>query len=208
MDTIDRILYLLQREKKTRNVLSVDTGISSGLISDWVARKKSPSSNNIKKLAAYFNVSADYLLGLRDSEGGWLENNGAPAGGFGQVAVYGKVSAGNGALAANDIIGYEPAEEKFANENYFFLEVSGDSMSPKIDNGDIVLVKKQSSIDSGAVAVCLVDDEEGVVKKVVYSNNYIELHSFNPLYPVRRFDGADVLRIRVVGRVIESKKKW
>ena len=47
----------------------------------------------------------------------------------------------------------------------------------------------------------LLDGEEGLVKKVVYGSDWIELHSINPYYPVRRFDGEEVLRLRVVGLV-------
>jgi len=88
------------------------------------------------------------------------------------------------------------------------LEVSGDSMSPKLDDGDLVLVRKQSSIDSGDVGVFLIDGCDGVVKKIKYDRNYIELHSFNPYYPVRRFEGSEVQRISVVGKVVESKRIW
>ena len=74
-------------------------------------------------------------------------------------------------------------------------------MFPFIKNGDIVQVHKQTSVDSGSVAVVLVDGEEGLVKKVVYDTEFIELHSFNPIYPVLRYEGKDVLRIQVVGLV-------
>ena len=55
--------------------------------------------------------------------------------------------------------------------------------------------------ESGSIAVMLLDGEEGLVKKVLYGDNWIELHSINPYYPVRRFEGEDVLRLRVVGLV-------
>ena len=71
----------------------------------------------------------------------------------------------------------------------------------------MVLVHKQSSVDSGNYAVVVVDDENGCVKKVKYDSDWIELHSINPYYPVRRFEGEDVLKIRVVGKVIEVKRK-
>ena len=74
-------------------------------------------------------------------------------------------------------------------------------MFPKIENGDIIQVHRQTSVDSGSIAVVLIDGEDGVVKRVEYGNDWIELHSINPMYPVRRFEGADVLRLRVVGLV-------
>ena len=81
-------------------------------------------------------------------------------------------------------------------------------MEPLINGGDLVLVRKQTSIDSGDIGVFAVDEDEGVVKKVVYGKDFIELHSFNHYYPVRRFENEDVLSVRVIGKVIESKRKW
>ena len=74
-------------------------------------------------------------------------------------------------------------------------------MSPKIEEGDRLLVQLQSSVDSGSFAVVVIDDEDGVVKKICYSSDRIELISENPYYPPRVFSGPDVTRVRVVGLV-------
>ena len=74
-------------------------------------------------------------------------------------------------------------------------------MYPKIEDGDIIQVYKQDSVDSGSIAVILLDDDEGLVKKVYYGDDWIELHSINPMYPVMRFEKEDVTRLRVVGLV-------
>ena len=66
---------------------------------------------------------------------------------------------------------------------------------------------RQASVDSGSIAVVIVDDEDGVIKRVVYGDDFIELQSINPMYPPRRFEGRDVLRIRVFGLVKEVKRK-
>jgi repressor LexA len=80
-------------------------------------------------------------------------------------------------------------------------------MAPKIENGDKILIRLQDSVDSGQIGVVLIDGEEAVVKKINYDTDYIELISFNPYYPPRRFEGSDVQRIRVVGLVREVNKK-
>ncbi|MBP0986814.1 MAG: helix-turn-helix domain-containing protein [Oscillospiraceae bacterium] len=119
------------------------------------------------------------------------------------VPVFESVSAGFGAYADDQILDYCPFiinSEKEAAET-IAIRVSGDSMSPKIEDGDIIRVHKQDSVDSGSIAVVLLDGEEGLVKKVVYGDDWIELHSINPYYPVRRFEGEEVLRLRVVGLV-------
>ena len=86
--------------------------------------------------------------------------------------------------------------------------VAGASMAPMLQPGDMILVKSMTSIDSGNLGVVMIDGEEGVVKKVVYGPDWIELRSFNPYYPTRRFEGENLLAIRVVGKVIESKRKY
>ena len=81
-------------------------------------------------------------------------------------------------------------------------------MYPKIEDGDIVIVRKMSSVDSGDIAVVLLDGEEGLVKKVEYGADWIKLISINPEYPVKQFNGEDVLRIMVVGKVVGSYKEF
>ena len=119
------------------------------------------------------------------------------------IPLFENVSAGFGAYADDHITDYipmyftNPAE---ASES-IFITVRGDSMYPKIENGDSVLIHKQTSVDSGTIAVVLLDEEDALVKKITYGNEWIELQSINPMYPPMRFEGADVLRIKVLGAV-------
>ena len=91
-------------------------------------------------------------------------------------------------------------------DKYIWVNVEGDSMSPLIDNGSKILVKKQDSVDNGQIGVVLIDGEEAVVKKITYGKNWIELISINPYFPPRRFDGSDVQRVRILGLVKEVSK--
>ena len=92
-------------------------------------------------------------------------------------------------------------------EETICITIKGDSMSPKIENGDVAVVHKQTSVDSGSIAVILVDGEEGYIKKVVYGSDWVELVSLNPDYPTRRFEGNDLLRLSVVGLVKQIIKQ-
>lgn len=121
------------------------------------------------------------------------------------IPLYESVSAGFGAYANDCVIDYIPlplASEIEANET-LCIKVSGDSMYPKIEDGDKIVVRKQSSVDSGSVGVFLIDNEDSVVKKVFYApgEDWLELHSFNPEYKTRRFEGSDVERVQVLGLV-------
>ena len=126
------------------------------------------------------------------------------------IPVYESVSAGFGAYADSRIVEYLPLfiKSDYEAQNTLCVKVIGDSMYPKIEDGDIIQVEKRDSVDSGKIAVVLVDGEEGFVKKVVYGSDWIELHSFNPAYKTMRFTGADVQRISVVGLVKKVIKSF
>ena len=161
----------------------------------------------IQTIAKAVGVKAEYILG-------WEDNNSSQ--GIVPLStdnvymrpIYESAAAGFNVLAQNTIIGYMPTYIKALSEqdNYIWINVVGDSMSPLIDDGSKVLIKKQESVDSGQIAVVLIDGEEAVVKKVVYGKDWIELQSVNPYYPPRRFEGNEVLRVKVVGLVKEVSK--
>lgn len=125
-----------------------------------------------------------------------------------RLPILGRVCAGNGTVAQEEIIGYETVEAKYGNEEYFCLQVKGDSMSPKIDSGDVVLVKKQNYVENGELAIVIVDNEDGLIKKVEYDKDCIKLISFNLYYPERIFEKYEMDRVKIIGKVIESKRKW
>lgn len=122
--------------------------------------------------------------------------------------VYDSISAGFGVIAQDVPVDYMPTYITCPSEQdkYIWINVHGDSMSPLIDDGSKILVKKQSSVDSGQIAAVLVDDEEAVVKKVLYNDNTVELHSVNPYYPPRVFKNNDVTRVQILGLVKEVSK--
>lgn len=122
--------------------------------------------------------------------------------------VYDSISAGFGVIAQDVPVDYMPTYVTCPSEQdkYIWINVHGDSMSPLIDDGSKILVKKQSSVDSGQIAAVLVDDEEAVVKKILYNDNTVELHSVNPYYPPRVFKNNDVTRVQILGLVKEVSK--
>lgn len=126
-----------------------------------------------------------------------------------EVPRFESIAAGLGVIADSRPIGVDllPFKSKSEAAETMTIKVSGDSMFPKIEDGDVIVVRKQTSVDSGTVAAVLIDGEDGVVKKVTYGDDWIELHSINPMYPVREFRGADVQRIQIVGRVMKIIKE-
>lgn len=173
---------------------------------------REPNSEMLIALAEYFDCSIDYLLG-KTSTKELLKK--LPAEEYHPetmipIPVVGKVAAGYTCLAEMDIECYElvDSESILHGYDYIWLAVKGDSMEPFILEGDLVLVRIQDTVNNGDYAVVLVDSEDGLVKQVKFGKNKITLLSTNPYYPPRVFENENIQRVRIVGKVIESKRKF
>jgi len=194
--------YLLNREDILQKDLAKALGVSKSTVSMWITGATSPRMDKVKRIAELLNCSISDLL---ESP---AKIDARPVPPQVMIPVLGRVSAGTGITAEENVIGYESADARFGTGEYFYLQVSGDSMSPKIDDGDLVLVHRQTSVDSGTIGVFSVDGEDGFVKKVEYDVENIDLISFNPYYPPMHFHGPDVLRVYVWGKVVKLERRF
>jgi repressor LexA len=121
------------------------------------------------------------------------------------IPVYESVSAGFGAHAENMIVDYMPLYIVSAAEaeNTLIIRVEGDSMYPKIEDGDSIQVLRQDFAENGQVAVLLIDGEDAVVKQFFHDPDAktVTLHSLNPDYKDRVFEGIEITKLRVLGVV-------
>ena len=180
----------------------VDNGLTKAAFSQW-SNSSVPRESTLMKFADYFGCTVDDLLADETEEKELPNALFLNSQNIHMIPLFENVSAGFGALAINDIVDYIPlyiTNPREAAET-LCIKVTGDSMYPKIEEGDIIQVHKQDSVDSGDIAVVLLDGEDGLVKKVLYGETWIELHSINPMYKTMRFNGADALRVRVLGKV-------
>lgn len=195
---------LCQTVGKSPNGVAKELGLSSGTVTFW-KNGKIPKSETLKKIADYFGVTVDYLLGAENKKTPDIKPNAVflDMSRIYEIPVFETVSAGFGAIADDCIVDYTPLYFTDPGEaaETICIKVKGDSMYPKIEDGDIIQVHKQDSVDSGTIAVVLLDGEEGLVKRVEYGDGWLELHSINPYYKPMRFTGADIERVRVLGVV-------
>lgn len=199
--------------RKALNLTQEDLGNALGIQKAAVQKYEKGTVKNIKrenliKLAKILNTTPEYILGWDAPSNVYAVSDDMV-----NIPVLAKVSAGLGCYAdtiSDYAVDYEPVQRTSLTpgEHYVYLRVEGDSMYPIFIEGDLVLVRCQSSVDSGSYAVVMIDGHDGVVKKIVYGSDFIELHSINPMYPVRRFEGEDVLRVRIFGLVKEIKRKF
>ena len=100
--------------------------------------------------------------------------------GFIGVPVVGSIACGVPNLAEEDIEEYIPLPEKlFGKGDFFILRAKGQSMiDAGIDEGDLVVVRKQNAAENGQIAVALVDGE-GTLKRIYKEDGQIRLHPEN-----------------------------
>ncbi|MBE6693416.1 MAG: LexA family transcriptional regulator [Ruminococcaceae bacterium] len=197
-------IRLCNQKGESPSAVCIKVGITPATFSCWTDESV-PRKATLMRIADYFGVSVNYLLGTEKENAPGIKPNAIflEEKNVHLIPVYETVSAGFGALADNSIIDYTPLYFTSAAEaaETICIKVKGDSMYPKIEEGDVIQVHKTDSVDSGTIAVVLLDGDEGLVKRVEYGESFIELQSINPMYPPMRFEGADTLRIRILGAV-------
>ena len=203
---------LCAKNNESPNKVAKKLNIASGTVSEW-KKGREPQHLTIKKIAEYFNVSVDYLLGRENPGKKSIPNNMQPV----EVVRYpviGRITAGYTGLAVEEYTGDfidVPSDimRGHTKKDFFVLEVQGDSMSPKLLDGDRVLVERCDSVDSGTIVVLLYNGIESTVKRVRYvaGEDWLELVPDNPDYPVKRVEGPDLERCRVLGKIVYLFRK-
>ncbi len=197
-----RLKELREEKGLKQNELAKILNISSSSIGMYETDRREPDDEMKLKIANYFNVSVAYLMSETDIR----KQNDISEQSKRLLPVLGTVKAGYNYLAQENIIDYiDPSINITDPENYFGLIVKGDSMSPLFDEGDYLIVhKNDGEFDSNDICIVLIDGEEATVKKVVKTNDGIELHAYNPYYPVKKFNAEQIknLPVNVIGTVI------
>lgn len=187
-----------------------------GLSAETVAEKLgvSPATiyryekNDIKKfptdilepLAKILRTTPAYLLGTENQKKIAFK-----------VPVLGYVRAGIPMDAVEYIIDYEEISEEMARQGEFFgLQIKGDSMEPRIKEGDVVIVRKQSTIENGEIAIVLVNGDEATIKKVQKFDGGINLVPSNPAYNVMTYTNEQIekLPVQILGKAVELRAKF
>lgn len=129
-----------------------------------------------------------------------------------KVPVLGRVVAGIPLEAVTEILDYEELHPNVAKTGEFFaLQIKGNSMSPRICDGDVVIVKRQNTVESGDIAIVLINGDEATVKKVKLDENGIMLIAFNAdVYEPHFYSNEEIktLPIDILGKVVELRGKF
>lgn len=218
MDKIifEKVGQRLKQARELRHITLEEAGKKVDVHKSTVLRWENGETEKIKfpvieVLANYYNVNPVWLMGydvpieretLKSIPLSELQQT--------EIPVLGKVKAGYDYLAEENIIGHIYLDFKPSDpENYYALQVTGDSMEPLFSDGDIAIVHKQDTFDNGNTCIILVNGDEATVKKVVKMDNGIDLIAMNPYYPVRHFtkNEMDEIPVKIIGKVIEARKR-
>ncbi len=207
--TADRIKEGMEIRGFKQSDLVEKTGISKGALSSYISGRYVPKQNNIYLISKALNVSESWLMGNDVPMERHLKN--IPSSTAIVINVLGRVAAGIPLDAIEEIIDTEEISQKMASDGeYFALKISGDSMEPKISNGDVVIVRKQSDADDGDLVIAMVNGDDAVCKRLKKYAEGIALVSNNPLYEPMYFSNKDIVEkpVTILGKVRELRAKF
>lgn len=217
MDKFGKILKKLREDRNISAIkFSEDLNIHRGTLSNWETGKRTPDSQTLLKIADYFNITVDYLLGSTDrkTDDTKIYNlQKVDTNEMVKIPVIGVIKAGIPMLAEENIIDYEYVhqEELMQGENYFYLQIKGDSMvNARIFEGDRVLVKKQNFIENnGDIMAVRVNGDEATLKRVYKQKDGLVLQSENHNYAPMFYPASDIDTgyVGIIGKAIEVKIK-
>lgn len=205
MEFAFRLKQLRDEKDISQAALAKSIDIGASTVAMWETGERYPTAQYLDKVANFFGVSTDYLLGRME----------APniAGGYSPIGiidfpVIATVRAGYG----GELVEYDTGEtlqipvemlHRRSADDFMVFQIKGDSMYPRLFDGDKVLVLRTESVDSGKTAVVVYNGDEATVKRVEYreGEDWLDLVPANPAYPRKHIMGADLSLCRVVGEV-------
>lgn len=203
---------LSQRRKElnmTMKQVADKVGVSEGTISRWESGKIADMRRD--KIMAYaqaLNISPAIIMGW-DNVNSSSTSESIHAGK--RIPVLGSVAAGIPIDAIEDVLDWEDISEDMAKTGEFFgLRIKGDSMQPRIVEGDVVIVRQQPDADSGDVVIVQVNGDKATCKRLAKYSSGISLISFNPAYEPMNYTNEQIeqLPVTIIGKVVENRQKY
>lgn len=189
----------------TQEELGEKLGLQKSAIAKYEnGRVKNIKRNTIALMSEILECTPTYLMGLDEST--------APRTRTATVInVLGHVAAGIPIEAITDIVDTEEISEELARcGEYFGLKIKGNSMEPKIKDGDTVIVRRQDDAESDEIVIAIVNGNDGVCKRMKKYEGKIALVSENPAYEPMYYESSEVAEIpvRIAGKVVELRRKF
>ena len=209
MNDNDKIINILN-ELKDEQELSISelarrVGMAKSAVSRYFNKTRQFPLNRAHDFATALNTTTEYILGIDNVKSKSKKTKGVT------IPVLGEVAAGIPIEAIEDIIDYEEISKDMAHTGDFFgLRIKGDSMSPRISEGDVVIVRQQNDAESGDIVIVLVNGESATCKRLMKYKDGISLISFNPMYNPMTFSNDEIESkpVKIIGKVVENRQKY
>lgn len=199
-DVANRIRTLCNGRGISVRRFEQENNFCNGYVRTLERQNSTPSAKRLGVIADYFGVSKEFLLGNEESRN---ETVGV------MIPLLGRVAAGIPITAVENIIGQEEISRNMAITGEFFaLRIKGDSMSPYIMDGDVVVVKQQNDAETGDIVIALINGHDGCCKKIRKLKTGIMLLSLNPSYEPMIFNHAEIdsTPVYILGKVVEIRR--
>ena len=183
---------------------------STGTISQHENGTKTPQAKELAMLAKIYNVSIGWIYGNTIANPYSLRNVAPmPKGGV-SLPILGKVVAGQPTEALEDILGYIEISPEQTGV-HFALQIKGDSMASRIEEGDIVLVQKDFVLHDGDVVIVSINGDESTCKQVFRNENGLLVQAFNTAVFTTQFfnnEQIDLLPVSILGKVVGLNRRF
>lgn len=199
--------YLAQKQSSQLDLANY-LNVSNTTVNNWVKGYSMPRMDKVDKICQFFMINRSDLLESNPQEE-FTGNQSSPKGI--RIPVLGKVAAGIPIEAITDIEDWEEIPQSMSKTGeYFALKIAGKSMEPRMMDGDVVIVRRQSDVDSGDIAVVLVNGNDATVKQVSKSDAGLTLIGWNPsVYTPKTYNKKECkeLPVTILGKVVEIRGK-
>lgn len=210
-EIIDLIKEICVEKDISLSELARRTDMAKSAISRYFNKTRQFPLNRVNDFAKALNTTPEYLLDVTPKQISSSESSNSHPIKAVKIPVLGDVAAGIPIEAVEDIIDFEEIDEELASKGEFFgLRIKGNSMAPRIQPGDVVIVRVQSDAESGDIVIAKVNGDDACCKKLLKHNDGITLLSFNQDYEPLSFNKQDIvsLPVSIIGKVVELRGKF
>ena len=203
--------YLLSRRKElglTMREVAEAVGVSEATVSRWEhGQISNMRSDRVAAYADILNIDPVSLVNGQFKEASPLQTPSK----YPKIPVFQKIQAGCPTMSPENIVDYEEVSlEMAACGELFALKIKGSGMEPRISEGDVVIVKKQSAVNDGDYAVMAIGGGEAMVRRFYQRDSGITLVPSNSKYDPLFFTTEELEKnpLTILGRVIELRAKF
>lgn len=190
----------------TQEQLAALLKVSRSTVGMYETGSREPDFETCEAIADIFNVDMDYLLGRSGVERKEpiLTNEKIPAGfeplpATDTVPLVGRIACGQPITAEENLEGYVAIPSVW--HATFTLTCCGDSMEPRIKDGDLVAIRSQPTVENGEIAAVRIDCEATLKHVYLYPDKII-LQPENPSYPPIVKIGDEMNDVHIEGKAV------